>query len=200
MRSRPGIRAHVGTLLRRDITTVDHIPCTSVARSLLDLADVIDARALDRAIERAEILRVFDLEAINDVLDRGGGHRGVAKLDHALTLYLPEIHTRSELEAKFLALCRTASLPSPVVNGRIGVGATALEVDFHWPSARLVVETDGHAAHGTQAAFERDRRRDQMLTAAGWRVVRFTWRQLTRRPGEVAGTVRAALGGAYAAV
>ncbi|MEO8092391.1 MAG: type IV toxin-antitoxin system AbiEi family antitoxin domain-containing protein [bacterium] len=200
VRSRPGIRAHRATLLPRDVTTIDHIPCTSVARTLLDLAGELDAAALDRALQRAEVLRVLDTAGVQDVLDRGDGHRGVAKLDHALTLYLPEIHTRSELEARFLALCRSASLPSPVVNGRIEVGADTLEVDFHWPSSCLVVETDGHATHGTRAAFERDRRRDQMLTAAGWRVLRFTWRQLARRPDEVAGTVRAALGCAQAAV
>lgn len=201
VRSRPGIRVHIGTLLARDVSTIDYIPCTSVARTLLDLAGAVDARGLDRAIERAEVLRILDLAAVRDVLDRAHGNRGVTRLRRALTLYLPDhAFTRTELERLFLAVCRSASLPSPVVNGRVEVGADTFEVDFHWPAGRLVVETDGHATHGTRAAFERDRRRDQMLTAAGWRVLRFTWRQLARRPDEVAGTVRAALGCAQAAV
>ncbi len=59
------------------------------------------------------------------------------------------------------------------------------EVDMHWPQARLVVEMDGFAAHGTRAAFERDRRRDGELQAAGVRVVRVTWRQMTGEPETV---------------
>jgi hypothetical protein len=84
---------------------------------------------------------------------------------------------RSPLEAAFLALCDD----EPVVNGLVN----GFEVDFHWPDARLVVETDGHEHHGTRAAFERDRARDQALTAAGWTVVRFTYRQVLEEPARV---------------
>jgi len=64
------------------------------------------------------------------------------------------------------------------------------EVDFFWPDARLIVETDGAATHLTRTAFENDRRRDAMLTRAGYRVIRFTWRQLNNEPDLVAATVR----------
>jgi hypothetical protein len=37
------------------------------------------------------------------------------------------------------------------------------------------VETDGHEVNGTRRAFERDRRRDQRLLMAGFRVARFSW-------------------------
>ena len=67
------------------------------------------------------------------------------------------------------------------------------EVDFTWPDGRLMVEADSIRHHGTRAAFERDRRRDQQLTAAGWRVVRFTWRQVDETPAEVAATLRSLL-------
>jgi very-short-patch-repair endonuclease len=60
-----------------------------------------------------------------------------------------------------------------------------LEVDFCWPDRRLIVEADSWDFHKTRAAFERDRRRDLLLTAAGWTVLRITWRQLTTRPQEV---------------
>ena len=60
------------------------------------------------------------------------------------------------------------------------------EVDFHWPTHRLIAETDGAATHLTPTAFEQDRARDAHLTALGHRVIRITWRQLTTRPHEVA--------------
>jgi very-short-patch-repair endonuclease len=63
-------------------------------------------------------------------------------------------------------------------------------VDFVWPAQRLVVETDGRAYHATRRAFEEDRRRDQQLALAGYRVLRFTWDQVTREPRDVAETVR----------
>ena len=84
---------------------------------------------------------------------------------------------RSALEAAFLKLCDD----EPVVNGIV----EGYEVDFHWPEARLIVETDGHEHHGTRAAFERDRARDQELMAAGWTVVRFTYRQVLEEPARV---------------
>jgi very-short-patch-repair endonuclease len=68
------------------------------------------------------------------------------------------------------------------------------EVDFVWPEARLIVEADGWAAHRSRAAFERDRLRDAALGAAGWRVMRITWRRLTREPGLVAAQLARLLG------
>lgn len=69
-----------------------------------------------------------------------------------------------------------------------------MEVDFAWRSARLIVELDGFAAHGTRTAFERDRARDRRLRAAGWRVVRVTWRQLYEDPRGLARELEALLG------
>jgi very-short-patch-repair endonuclease len=69
-------------------------------------------------------------------------------------------------------------------------GGPAIQADFLWPHERLVIETDGGAAHGTRMAFEDDRRRDQRLMVAGYTVVRFTCRQLTREPERVCGAVR----------
>ena len=66
--------------------------------------------------------------------------------------------------------------------------------DFLWPAQSLIVETDGRATHGTRQAFEGDRARSAELTIMGYRVLRFTWRQLTEQPGWVAQTVLAALG------
>lgn len=67
------------------------------------------------------------------------------------------------------------------------------ERDAVWREQRLVVEVDGFAAHGHRRAFEGDRRRDQDLTAAGHRTLRFTWRQLTGEPEAVVAVIAAAL-------
>ena len=84
--------------------------------------------------------------------------------------------TRSDLERRFLDLCRQRGLPSPIVNAAV----EGMEVDFHWPTERLVVEIDGFEYHRTRAAFERDRDRDLALQLVGLRVVRLTGRSIDR--------------------
>ena len=83
--------------------------------------------------------------------------------------------TRSAAERMLRGLIRAANLPRPRFNARLA----GYEVDAVWPDRRLVVEVDGYAYHGHRAQFERDRRKDLALTAAGYRVIRVSWRQLT---------------------
>jgi very-short-patch-repair endonuclease len=90
--------------------------------------------------------------------------------------------TRSELEERFLQLCDDHGIRRPETNTRI----EGVEVDFVWRDRRLIVEVDGYAYHRSPTAFEADRERDVRLTMAGWRVLRFTWTQITRRPAWVA--------------
>jgi very-short-patch-repair endonuclease len=90
--------------------------------------------------------------------------------------------TRSELERIFLALCRRHRLPQPEINARLG----PYEVDFLWRDRALIVETDGFEHHGHRDAFERDRARDALLQSMGFRVLRFTYRQVTDRTPVVA--------------
>jgi len=193
-----GIDAHRGDTLRAvDIEHVDGIPCTTVARTLLDLAEVVDRRQLERACEQAEVLRLFDLKTLHDVLDHAAGRRGARALRAVLAeqAIAATTLTRSELEERFLGLCLDARLPEPEVNAWIqpNDGGPGLEADFLWRAARLIVETDGRHVHMTPAAFERDRVRDGRLLVAGWRVLRLTGRRLDREPGAVAQTVRALL-------
>jgi hypothetical protein len=165
-----------------------------VARTLVDLAEVIGARPLERALDQAEVLRLFDARAIEDILGRSHGRPGAAALRTALVRHDPGATlTRSELEERFLAICAEAALPRPAVNATLLLDEGAIEVDFLWRAERLIVETDGRAAHGTSAAFEADRERDRRLLLAGWDVVRWTWRAVTARPGEVAATLRTLL-------
>jgi predicted transcriptional regulator of viral defense system len=116
-RAREGIDVHRGSTLKADDTgVVDGIPCTSVARTLLDLAEVVGARGLERAVEQAEILRLLDMRPIDDVLARANGRRGAGALRAVLSdIRLGTTLTRSELEERFLAICRSiGTLPDGV--------------------------------------------------------------------------------------
>jgi len=179
-------------LAPEDAITLDRIPSTSLARTLLDLASVVRAEALTRALEEAERRRLIDTRPIHDLLDRANGHPGAPKLVAALHSYDPEaIRTRSELERRFLALVAEAGLPRPTVNTRVA----GLEVDTVWPEQRLVVELDGYAFHRSRAAFEADRRRDATLLQAGYRTLRVTARRLEHEPAAVLAAVRGLIGG-----
>jgi hypothetical protein len=193
-RPRRGIRVHSSTTLTaRDITAVDGIPCTSVARTLVEVGDREPARLVERAVDQAEVLGVFDLIAIEDCLARAGPRRGPAVLRTVLAELGQPALTDRELEELFLKLVRDAGLPEPAVNDWITGDGWAYKADFLWRGERLVVETDSRTFHTSPKAFEHDRLRDQRLTLAGFTVVRFTWRQVVREPQSVAATLTALL-------
>ena len=173
---------------------MDGIPCTSVSRTLLDLAAVVTYRQLRYAVKQAEVERLFDLASVNELLARSKRRRGIARLRRAIAHHDPrEQLTRRELEARFLALCRNAGLPSPQVNGHLVVEGISMMPDFIWRDAGLIVEADSRKVHGTVTAFEEDRRRDQRLTAAGWTVIRCTWRQVLDEPHQLSRTIQSLL-------
>jgi Protein of unknown function (DUF559) len=193
-RSRRAIRVHGGTLHPAEITRHQGIPLTSVARTLLDIAETERRRVVERACDQAEVLGLFDLRATCAVLRRANGRRGAPLLRAMLDEHrVGETLTRSELEERFLALCRSSGIPRPRVNAWIALEPDGLEVDFLWPAERLVVEVDGWASHRTRRRFESDRERDQRLQIAGWQPMRFTWRQLEQDADGCARTVRAVL-------
>jgi very-short-patch-repair endonuclease len=165
-RRRAGIRLHRSlTLSPADLTCRAGIPVTRPARTLADLRRILPSKQFAAALRQAEYLRL--------------------PLDDRVT----RDHTRSELEAKFLAVCRRHRLPQPDVNVRVD----RFVVDFLWRSRHLIVELDGWASHRTRTAFEEDRARDARLKVLGFDVVRFTWRQVEHDPREVAGAIRTLL-------
>jgi len=164
----------------------DRIPVTSVARTLLDLAAVVDAMRLERAVEQAERLRMLDLRAVHRVCERNRGRPGTPALLALVASYRLAPLTRSGLERRFVDVCRKAGLPLPTINARV----EGYEVDALWRSARLIVELDSWDFHRTRAAFERDRARDAVLQVAGYRVLRVSYRRLVEEPEAVVAMIR----------
>jgi hypothetical protein len=189
-----GIAAHRdGTLTPVDRITIDGIPCTSLARTLLDLAATQSVSTLRYAITQAEVEEVFDLDEVVELVKRSRGRRGVARLRLAIELHDPdEKEARLELEKKLLRLFKRAGF-SPEVNGHLLVDGISIMPDFMWRDARLIVEADSRRVHGTATAFEKDRQRDQRLAADGWTVIRVTWRQATDEPERLMDTLRTLL-------
>jgi Protein of unknown function (DUF559) len=174
----PGLQA-------KDCSDWEGIPCTTVARTLLDLADTEPPRRLHAAIDAAERQGLYDGRAVTDVIDRAYGRPAARRLSSVLASYEQPAPTKTELERRALELFDQAGLPRPQVNALVHTAERPFEVDFCWPDRRLIVEADSFEWHRTRASFEEDRRRDQLLHAQGYAVVRVTWRQLTREPQRI---------------
>jgi very-short-patch-repair endonuclease len=188
-RRRPGLDVHMmETLAPEDVTVRYGIPVTTLARTLIDLGDVVIRRHVEMAVEQAEVLKLFDLTAIEETLRRAGNRRGRTVLSSVLrTLGPTGTLTDTDLEEAFLAIARRAGLPDPEVNAHMTLpDGTEARIDFLWRDLRLAIETDGGPYHRTRQSRERDTKRDHLLRAAGFDPVRFTDRQVALEPEWVA--------------
>ena len=167
-RRRPGIRVHCSPLDPRDVTRQYGIPVTTPARTLLDLAEVLDTPALTRAVNEARLRRKATLTQLAELLTRSPG-RATRRLRPFVQN--PSGPTRSEFEDAFLAFVHRHGLPTPEMNQIVA----GYEVDALFREQRLVVELDGREFH--ENAFEADRERDAVLLNAGFPVLRLTWRR-----------------------
>ena len=187
------IKLHrVGTLRPWECTFNEGIPTTTVARTLLDLSPDLRPRAMEDAIAHANRLGLFDLLAVRRCLDEHPRQHGAPALQRLLDALAgtDAADLRSMLEVLLLQLCDDHQLSKPVTNAQV----EGFTVDFYWPHKRLIIEADSYTYHSMPSAFERDRERDQQLTLAGYTVVRFTYKQVTRQPKAVADRVRRLLG------
>jgi len=188
--AKPRLVLHQSVLEPDEVTEVDGIAVTTVARTLLDLAAVWPAHRVERAMHEAEVRRLTSPTSLDDLLERHPGRRGSGALRAILAAErLGAQVTRGELEARFLRFVDEHDLPRPATN----VLVAGFEVDCAWRERRVIVELDGHAVHVTRVKFERDRERDRVLQAAGWRVVRVTWRQLHEEASGLAADLHALL-------
>jgi Transcriptional regulator, AbiEi antitoxin/Protein of unknown function (DUF559) len=187
----PGVRLHRTRSLPPDeITRLDGLPITTPARTLLDLAaSGLNRTRLELAVDRAEKQSLLDFAELRELLARYPGRPGTPSLKAVLAAYSAPLDTRSELEELVLELCDAHGLPRPLVNCVIEGEVR----DFCWPSRRLVVEADSYSWHSSPSALNADRERDVQLTLAGWRSLRFTYAQVTRRRRWVAEAILDAL-------
>jgi uncharacterized protein DUF559/transcriptional regulator with AbiEi antitoxin domain of type IV toxin-antitoxin system len=179
-----------------DITTIDGIPVTKPARTLLDLATVepgaVVARCLDEALRR----RLVSLPFLDRWLDDAGrkrhrGHRMLRKLvDERATIGV----TESELETSLLPLIKEAGLPLPMLQYEVWDGERLVgRVDFAYPDERVAIEADGFQFHDRRDSFDSERARGNALEALGWRVLRITSKHIEEYPNEVADWIARAL-------
>jgi very-short-patch-repair endonuclease len=172
---------HASILQPSDRAIREGLPVTGVPRLLLDLASTVRLRTLERTLERAARLGLLDLIEIDSLLGRAGRPPGRGALRSALDLHREPAFARSGLERRFLKLVRASDLPMPAANTYV----SGFELDMYWEAERFAVELDGYETHGTRAAFEQDRVRQEELKLAGIEMVRFTARRIVDEPEAV---------------
>jgi very-short-patch-repair endonuclease len=184
-----GIRLHRPRVLaRHEVTKMRGIPVTSVARTIVDIAATESADEVEHAWQEALYREIVTPGAVGAVLDRNPGRKG-APVVRAL-IDDPRM-TRSERERVLLKLLAQAQLPKPLTNVRLH----GYLVDAYWPQQRLVLEFDGWKAHGHRGAFDRDRKRDQVMLANGVGAMRVTDRHLVHEPVALVARIAQALRG-----
>jgi very-short-patch-repair endonuclease len=194
-RSWDGVKRHHKALPPDETTSVDHIPVTTVPRTILDLAATQSVELVSALLREAEYRQLHDRLSLWDLVNRYPGRRGVRRVRTALELLAQEPvgPLRSRLEEDFASFLRRHHLPLPRFNDWIVLGARRYQVDCHWPGSGRIVELDGWRSHGTRSAFQADRTRDRALHAAGYSVSRVTWHQVRNEPEALASDLRALL-------
>jgi very-short-patch-repair endonuclease len=185
-RGRLGIVIHRRTTLTwAEVGRRDGIPITTPTRTLIDISGRLPTKRLEAAVNEADKLDLIDPEALRAALGEFSGQPGAAVVRRLLDRRTFSL-TDSDLERRFLRLVRRAGLPRP----ETGCSVNGFKVDFHWPRIGLIVETDGLRYHRTPAQQARDRRRDQVHTAAGMTALRFTHSQVRFEAAFVVETLR----------
>jgi very-short-patch-repair endonuclease len=192
-----GVRLHrTEDLLPGDVTVVDGLRVTDVVRTLIDLGARLNPSELHRLVDKA--LR-RELVEIDELIARflqlaGRGRDGIATTRVVLERLDPSLApAESDLETLTLEVIRSGGLPIPVRQHPVVVFGWSYRLDLAYPDLKIAIEADGFAVHGGRDAFESDRARQNRLSAAGWLVLRFTWRQICEQPGLVCRTIREAI-------
>ena len=166
------------------------VPVTSPFRTIFDLAAVGSKREVERAFHEAEVRQLTDRVSLPQLLARYPGRRGAAVLRDVLGGAEPAGVTQNDFEELFVDFLDAHGLPRPRFNATLPIRGRLLRPDCLWERERLLVELDGRAVHGTERAFEGDRRRDRVLLVEGWRSTRVTWLQLRVEPAAIAADLR----------
>ncbi len=173
---------HCPALRDEDATETEHLPVTSVPRTLLDYASTAKTYKLERAIDQASRLDLLDPAAVNLITEEVRGHRGSKPLRQAMVIYHETGFTRSGGEKRMLAALANAGVPRPLVNNFI----EGYELDFYWEHERFAVELDSWEHHRSRSSFEADPERQEKLAMVGIELIRITGTRLKREPETVA--------------
>jgi hypothetical protein len=173
-----------------DVTRIDGLPVTTLARTLLDLAETETRDRLEKVFEEVDRRELLDLEALRACADRNPGRRGAARMAELIDRYTPTPGANDGIEREFGLILREEGLPVPQVN----VLVHGILVDCWWPEARFVVELDSRAFHATWEARERDLARDAALLREGITTLRVTDRRMRRERSQLVGDLRAQTG------
>ncbi|TMK85841.1 MAG: DUF559 domain-containing protein [Actinobacteria bacterium] len=179
-------------LLPHHCTVVDRIPVTTPTRTLFDLMAIISADRAERAMDNALAMRLTDIRKLEAILNELGkrGRNGTALMRELLAdRGEGYIATESELERMFAKFVVAYGLPAP----RRQVTFIAGRVDFLFDPGMVIAELDGRCNHTALLDREADMERDARLTAMGLKVMRISYRRLTRDPDGVFGDLRGAL-------
>jgi very-short-patch-repair endonuclease len=177
-------RAAVHALVRRSTDVrrthrieIDGIRCTTVNRTLLDLAGVVPIEVLDDAMSRALSTGRTSIRRLDNLLARPlHGRRGAAALRRSLDQFRDRRHhVESRLEAIVNRAVAASDLPEPVRQFPVRIGSRVFRLDFAWPDERVFLEADGFAFHSSRRQFQADRERQNLLAVAGWAPLRCTW-------------------------
>lgn len=160
---------------------------TSSALTALDLCRTRDGDGIDRALFR----RATTLHHLQRALELTAGRRGNAQRARLLLDSRDEPWARSERLAH--RLLRSNDIRGWRANLRVEIEGHVMFLDIGFDKLRLAIEIDGYEVHTGRGTFEHDRLRQNLLTNAGWHVLRFTWLMLVEHPDLVLATIREAI-------
>jgi hypothetical protein len=194
----PGVFVHqLSDVLADHVTDVGGLPVTTPARTVVDLAAVVHPARLARIVEDGKHAGIVSYESIGQCLTTVArrGKPGVRSLTRVLDRFGPGVAvTMSTLERKTLELVKDHGLPMPLAQYPFpGRQFTNGCVDFAYPSAKLVLETDGRRWHSRIHELTRDRERDLEAARYGWQTLRFLYEHVIADPGGTAETIRTVL-------
>lgn len=178
-RKREGIRLRcVDHIDPRELRCRHGLPVVFPARALIEFANEATIEELGDVVAEARVKNLIREGELEAAVERAGRVRGAAQMRAFLRAEEEPAQTRSRAERRFRTLLRDARLPQPKINRKIA----GYEADFVWEAEKVVLEVDGWTFHRHRRAFENDRRKDMILSDAGYHVIRITWRQFTQEP------------------
>ncbi|HVL89580.1 MAG TPA: DUF559 domain-containing protein [Actinomycetota bacterium] len=180
----------VRSLPASEVTRVDGIPVTTVARTLVDLAATQPLDSVEIALDDALHRRLVTAAQIRRVIERDRIRGGPAIRDLLAARPAGVTVPESPLETMFVRLVHDHGLPQPTHQHALRLGGRRMRLDFAYPQAKVAIEADGYRHHNGRRSWESDRERRNLLTAAGWRVLQITWTDVDEHPAETASRIR----------